>query len=255
MDISATLASTGACFVYYVRNPSEIYLASDTGVFQGPIPLGVAGSLQNSQCTVNAGASSSSASGNNLTVSLAVSFQPAYAGAKNVYATVSSATVTGSWVQLGTWTVVSSGNSSSPPSPVSVTPNNGTASSQVLSFVFSDADGATAITSVQIDINATLVVSHACYIYYARAPNQLYLANDAGVVQGPLTPGVAGTLQNSQCSLNAGTSSAANSGTNLTLNLALTFASGFAGTKNIYMEAAANSLDSGWIVRGAWLVP
>jgi trimeric autotransporter adhesin len=65
----------------------------------------VTGTLENSQCTVDAGASSSSASGNNLTVSLAVSFQPAYAGAKNVYTKVTGAAVDTSFVQLGTWAV------------------------------------------------------------------------------------------------------------------------------------------------------
>jgi trimeric autotransporter adhesin len=136
-----------------------------------------------------------------------------------------------------------------------VTPNNGNTLSQTISFAFSDAGGAAVITSVQVDINATLVVSNACYIHYAQGLNQLSLANDAGILQGALTPGVAGTLQNSQCSVNAGTSSVVASGTTLTLNLALTFASGFAGTKNIYMDSAANTLDSGWVLLGQWLVP
>ncbi len=95
----------GACYLYYVRVYNEIYLASDTGVWQGPIPVGVSGTLQNSQCTVNAGASSATASGNNLTVSLALSFTSAFAGAKKVYAEVENATVDAGWVQLGAWTV------------------------------------------------------------------------------------------------------------------------------------------------------
>jgi hypothetical protein len=91
--------------VYYARSPNEIYLANDTGVFQGPLPLGVAGSIENSQCTVDAGASSASASGNNLTVSLAVSFQPAYSGAKNVYMEVLNSTHDSGWSLKGAWTV------------------------------------------------------------------------------------------------------------------------------------------------------
>jgi hypothetical protein len=48
--------------------------------------IGAAGTLPNSQCTINVGASSVSASGNNLTLNLALTFESAYAGAKNTYA-------------------------------------------------------------------------------------------------------------------------------------------------------------------------
>jgi hypothetical protein len=37
-------------------------------------------------------------------LTLALSFQPAYSGAKNVYTEVGSATVTTAWTQVGTWT-------------------------------------------------------------------------------------------------------------------------------------------------------
>src|SRR5579871_3270761 len=253
--INSTLNGTASCYLFFVHSTNTVYVANDAGSWQGPLTIGTAGTLGSSQCTLNSGSSSVSASGNNLTVNLAITFAASYAGAKNVYVEVRNATFDAGWVQKGTWTVGSTGNSSTPPTPVSVTPNNGNTFSQTISFLFSDLSGATAITSAQIDINSTLVVNHACYIYYARGPNQLYLANDAGVLQGPATPGVAGILQNSQCSLNYGSSSVVASGTNLTLDLALTFTSAYAGSKNIYMEAAANTLDSGWMVRGAWLVP
>jgi hypothetical protein len=252
MDISATLASSGACFVYYVRNPSEIFLANDAGVFQGPIPLGVAGSLQNSQCTVNAGASSASASGNNLTVSLAVSFQPAYSGAKKVYTKVTGATVDTSWVQLGTWTVPSSGSSA--PSAVSVTPNSGSAASQTFQFAYTDPAGATDITSVQMDISAGLVSNGACFVYYVRNPSEIFLASDTGVFQGPIPLGVAGTLENSQCTVNAGASSASASGNNLTVSLAVSFQAGYSGSKNVYTKVTG-ATDTSWVQLGAWTVP
>ena len=51
-------------------------------------------------------------------------------------------------------------------------------------------------------------------------------------------------------------SSSTLSGSTLTLNLAVTFNSAFAGAKNIYMQASdAAGLDSGLQVRGAWRVP
>jgi hypothetical protein len=253
MDISAGLVSNGACFVYYVRNPSEIFLANDAGVFQGPIPLQVAGTLENSQCTVDAGASIANPSGNNLTVSLAVTFKPAYSGAKNVYTKVSSATVDGSWGQVGTWTVPSSGASS--PSAVSVTPNSGSGATQTFAFAYTDPAGATDIVSTQMDISAALVSNGACFVYYARNPGEIYLASDTGVFQGPIPLGVAGTLQNSQCTVDGGASSASASGNNLTVSLAVSFQLAYSGAKNVYTKVSSGTVDGSWGQVGTWTVP
>jgi hypothetical protein len=255
IDISATLSVSGACYLYYPRGLNEMYLASDTGVWQGPLPIGSTGTLQNSQCTLNVGASSASMSGNTLTLNLALSFTAAFAGAKNVYMEVENATHDSGWSQFGSWTVASSVQSLSPPAPVSVTPNTGSGLSQTFAFVFTDGNGAADITTAQIDIAATLSVSGACYVYYPRGLNELYLASDTGVWQGPLPIGSAGTLQNSQCTLNVGASSASMSGNTLTLNLALSFTAAFAGAKNVYMEVENATHDSGWSPHGAWTVP
>jgi hypothetical protein len=65
-----------------------------------------------------------------------------------------------------------------------------------------------------------------------------YLVNDAGNgVLGPVTAGTATTLQNSQCVLNAASSSTSGAGTQLTVFAALSFKPAFAGAKNIYMHA------------------
>jgi hypothetical protein len=105
-----------------------------------------------------------------------------------------------------------------------------------------------------MDIGAALSSAGACYFYYARGANGIYLATDAGAWQGPLTIGSAGTLENSQCSVNAGASSVSASGNTLTLNLAISFAAGFAGAKNLYMEVQNATQDSGWSAYGTWTV-
>jgi hypothetical protein len=257
IDIASTLSVSGACYLYYPRGLNEIYLASDAGVWQGPLALGSTGTLENSQCAVNVGASSASMSGNTLTLNLALSFTAAFAGTKNVYMEVENATHDSGWTQFGAWTVASSVQSASPPAPVSVSPNTGTGSSQTFTFTYTDSNGGADITSAQIDISPTLSVSGACYLYYPRGLNEIYLASDTGVWQGPLPLGRTGTLQNSQCAVNAGASSASASasGDTLTLNLALTFTAGFAGAKNIYMEVENATHDSGWSQYGAWTVP
>ena len=130
-----------------------------------------------------------------------------------------------------------------PPSTVSVSPNSGSGASQTFAFAFSDSSGATDIVSTQIVINSTLAAAGSCYFYYSRVSNAIYLANDAGAWPGYLIVGSTGTMQNSQCVVNAGASSVTVSGNNLTLNLALSFPSAFAGAKNIYMEVQNATLD------------
>jgi hypothetical protein len=256
MVINASLASAGSCYFYYSRASNQIYLATDAGAWQGSLTVGTSGTMQNSQCMVNAGASSVTASGNNLTLNLALTFASGFAGVKNIYMEVHNATQDSGWSQFGAWTVTgSSGASSVPPAPSSVTPNSGSGSSQTFAFAFTDTNGATDIASTQMVINASLASAGSCYFYYSRASNQIYLATDAGAWQGSLTVGTSGTMGNSQCTVNAGASSVTASGNNLTLNLALTFTSGFAGAKNIYMEVHNATQDSGWSQFGAWTVP
>ncbi len=256
IDINAALAVSGACYFYYSRSANAIYLANDAGAWQGALTIGVAGTTQNSQCSLDVGASSVITSGANLTLNLALSFKAGFAGAKNIFVLVQNATQNSGWVQRGTWTatVGSSTTSTSPPVPVSVTPSSGSGSAQTFAFAFSDPNGAADISSLQIDINAALAVSGACYFYYSRSANAIYLANDAGAWQGALTIGVAGTTQNSQCSLDVGASSVITSGANLTLNLALSFKAGFAGAKNIFMLVQNATQNSGWVQRGTWTV-
>ncbi len=255
MDINAALVPNNACYLSYTRASNTITLADNAGAWQTALTVGSAGTSQNSQCTLNAGASSVSASGNTLTLNLALSFASAFAGSKNIYMEVRNANMDSDWSQKGTWTVPSGGSTYATMSAVSVTPGSGSGSAQTFAFTFTDSNGAADIVTAKMDINAALVPNNACYLSYTRASNTITLADNAGAWQTALTVGSAGTSQNSQCTLNAGASSVSASGNTLTLNLALTFASAFAGSKNIYMEVRNANMDSDWSQKGTWTVP
>jgi len=139
-----------------------------------------------------------------------------------------------------------------PPAPVSVTPNSGSGSSQTFAFVFTSPKGYSALSTVLVIVNSTVANAYGCYFVYFQGSQLLYLANDASNAwAGSATPGKSGTLQNSQCSINAAASSVSGSGNNLTLNVALSFQTAFSGTKNIYMDAY-DGADSGWQPEGSW---
>ena len=114
------------------------------------------------------------------------------------------------------------------------------------------------LTTVWAWFNATFAQSSAksCLIYYDRERNTVFLLNDAGTNWQSGGLGSVGALENSQCALSLSASDVSIANTILTLNLALTFKTAFAGPKNIYLYAASKSGgNSGWWDRGDWTVP
>jgi hypothetical protein len=104
--VNNTLNEPGACYLHYDQATNITYLRDDsnpTWVSSGV--LGGTSFLSNSQCALNLGESSFSASGNTLTLNLALTFQPVFAGSQKVYTLVGAGTTNSRWRQLGTWTV------------------------------------------------------------------------------------------------------------------------------------------------------
>ena len=203
---------------------------------------------QNSQCAVDASSSSFSASGNSLTINLAITFFAAYNGSKNIYMLAYDGQNSG-WQQKGTYTVSASAN---PFGPVSVTPASGTGGTQTFAFAFSDPKGASSIYSASMIIGTSAAAASNCYLYFTPSSNAIYLANDAGTAWlTPVVLGTSGTASNSQCSVNASSSSSSISGTSLTVNVSLTFLPAYNGSKNIYM-LLYDGQNSGWVQKGTW---
>jgi hypothetical protein len=219
----------------------------------GPAVLGSANTLQNSQCTASLSGSSTTTSGTNLTLNLALSFTGTFLGPKAILMNASDyAGQSSGWQQMGSYVVTPAVEH--PPQAVSVTPSSGSGLTQVFNFVYSDPDGFADLNAVYTIINNSLSAANGCMIGYLPAGNMLVLMSDAGSPWlGPATPGSAGTLQNSQCTVNLSGSSVSTSGTNLTLTLSLTFSPSFAAAQTIFMEAVDNSgQNSGWQNRGSW---
>jgi hypothetical protein len=139
-----------------------------------------------------------------------------------------------------------------PPALVAASPTSGSGASQTFQFQVSDGVAASNISYLE-----TLFVNtngSSCVIYFNPAGNQLQLLNGAGTAWlSPITIGSTATSQNSECVLNAATSSVQSSGYILTLNVALSFTAAFNGTKTIYIFGADNSgLALPWTQVGTW---
>ena len=246
------------CHGFYDRVVNAFYLYNDalTGL-TGPLTPGSAGSLQNSQCIIN-GATSTPilGSGTDLTVTLGVTLQGAYAAnQQKVYLWVTDNAGTGTgWIQVSTW------NSTSPPQPptvVSATPANPTGPLQTFTFVARDPNGFLDINRVFFQVYSSPTVPvNTCHGFYDRATNAFYLYDDAlGVLTGPLTPGSAGSLQNSQCIINGSTSTPIlGSGTDLTVTLGVTLQGVYAAAQQkVYLWVTDNAgTGTGWIQASTW---
>ena len=106
-----------------------------------------------------------------------------------------------------------------PPSVASMTPSSGNGTTQTFTVQFNDPNEG--LSFAHILFNTSLSDSQGCHVLYVAALNALYLMNDGGTSYlGPMTPGAAGALQNSQCQLNvAGTSITGLGGTAVTFRL------------------------------------
>jgi hypothetical protein len=258
--INSQMQGANACYLYYTKADNRLYLHNDSGTALVPGITPGSGTLQNSQCSVDGAGSSAVASGNSLTLRVAITFPPSFAGAKTIYGFVHDVGgLTSGWQALGTWSVpggVPPPPPVAPPQPLSITPNSGGTSSQLFAVTYADANGHADIHSVRLLFAPQVQGASACYLYYTKADNRLYLHSDDGnALLAGISPG-SGTLQNSQCSVNGSGSSAFWSGDTLTLNLALTFTASFSGSKNIYGFAHdTGGLTSHWITLGTWVVP
>jgi hypothetical protein len=255
---NTTLGSgANSCLLYYQPSTNQLNLLNDAGTAWTAATPDVAGTLQNSQCSLNMAATSVVLNGNTLKLNLAVTFKSVFfSGTKNVY--MYSGDVSGSntgWLQLGTWTLPDGSGVSV--MPVSVVPGSGSGSSQSFTLQYSDVYGPGNLAWVWAWFSASLGnTTSSCLLYYQPSTNQVNLLNDAGTAWTAATPGEAGTLQNSQCSLNLAATSVVPNGYTLTLGLAMTFHPSYAGAKNIYMYAADGSgANSGWQQMGTWTVP
>ena len=103
--INSSLNFSNSCTVDYVPGTQQIYLMNDTGTaWLSPITLG-SGTLENSQCTVNSAASTATLVGNTLTLNLALAFQSAFQGSKNIYMDAKNSVGRSGWTQNGIWVI------------------------------------------------------------------------------------------------------------------------------------------------------
>jgi hypothetical protein len=250
MLFNTSQSFTNACYIIVDVNAGTIALAWDSALGVNSRSFATSTPLSNSQCTV--GAASSTTSGLSAILTVAVTFDGAFSGLKNIYMFASENGVyeTG-WVQMGTYDVAAGGV----PVANSVSPSSGTGASQRYSFAVSDQGGASFITGLAALISSSLNTLDACYVVYDRTAGTISLAYDnPNNGASPVTPGGAQVVSNGQCTLNASDSTVVIGVTSIVVTVDLTFNANFFGAKSTYLDAIEPGFTSGWVTVGSWNV-
>jgi uncharacterized repeat protein (TIGR01451 family) len=106
MLITPDYSESASCYVSFAAASNMVSLANDSGTFTSGMTIGTAGTLQNSQCILDVGASSVDTYGSTLIVALALSFKPSFVGGKYILMGASNGSAETSWqLRGGLWTV------------------------------------------------------------------------------------------------------------------------------------------------------
>jgi hypothetical protein len=249
--LNSSFSGQAACFVYYSRSSGRFVLLNDayTGA-SGSTEPGSAVSVSNNQCTLNGLQSSVSITGETLSVSFALSFKPSFGGARNLYAMADDAGGAASnWVTGGSWSV-----QNRPPTIVSLSPLAGSGANANLTVKVKDPDGGADVSQIYVLVSSAFSGQNACFTYYHKPTNAVWLLNDAGTAAAGLVPlASGGIVSNTQCSVLGSSNITYPSSDTVGLDLHLALKSSFSGPGIIYIMAEDSSgATTGWVNAGQW---
>jgi hypothetical protein len=106
--INDSLDGRNACYLGYDRIGNVLYLLSDNGgtlLSPGIVPNSGTGSVENSQCRLNGSGVTVSASGDNLTLGVNLTFKAGLRGPRIIYNGVQTTTSNSGWEATGAWVI------------------------------------------------------------------------------------------------------------------------------------------------------
>ncbi len=106
LDVGNSIFAPGSCIVAYVPVQNALYLFNDqnTGV-SGAITLGSSNAASNGQCTISGSGAVATLAGNNLSITVPLTFSAAFSGTHDIWGLAQNyAGAQSQWMLLGTWT-------------------------------------------------------------------------------------------------------------------------------------------------------
>lgn len=258
--VNQALDGNRACYIAYSQPDRVLYLVKDSGPDEGllgPLVLGSAGAVSNSQCTIQGAQSSAVVAGNELVLTLRIEFAAGFRGSKVIYTAAGTvANRNSGWNTLGAWQIPE--GTVTYPRTTAMSPATVSTASQVVRLEFEDATSSNNILTGWALINTAVDAREACYVAYFAPANLLFLIPDDGDGARATSIELTGTnaIENSQCRVSAAGSSVVRTGNKLQLSLNLTMKPGFLGPKGIWtaLQTTGGAV-SPWRIAGSWLAP
>jgi hypothetical protein len=250
---ASTFNTTNACYLIWDGNANTISLTYDNPANgQTPFAPGAQGIATNEQCTLNAANSTIVRGVNQVVITLDLTFNATFFGAKNIYLYAAEINTNSGWNIVGSWTVTGGASSA-----ISVSPNSGSGASPTFLFTVSDSSSQTNLTgaTMLITSGAPSSIAGACFLVYNRTAATIGLWDNTGSTALSVKGiGSSATLQNSQCAVGYTVMNLV--GNTMQFSIQLVFnTTNFAGVKSIYLEANEPSSNSGFVYQGSWTVP
>ena len=260
LRVNSTTGGANAIWLRYNASTKRLNLASDAGTFStiGCTP-GSAGTLSNSQGSLNCQQTTVSGSGGELTVHWNITPKAAFGSAtpNQLWMIARDNTgVTSGWEEKGSWTI-----DATPPTLGSLIPSNASTKAgiaETLTAVYGDADGYANLKIIELLVGPAGSWANAIRVSYNASSKKLYLATDSGTFSSiGCAPGIAGTLANSQGTLNCQKTTVSGFDNKLTIKWNIIPKVAFASTtpKKVWMTATDNAgLTTGQILKGSWTI-
>lgn len=246
--VAPSLNIVNACYVVYDRTANTISLAYDNPL-NGASPVTPGGTqvVSNSQCTLKASDSTVVIGLTSVVVTVDLTFNATYFGAKNLYLDAIEPGATSGWLNAGTWTVTGGA-----PEANSSSPSSGSGLSPSFTFTVSDSSSSANISgmSMLFTSGAPSNTANACYLTYNVAAATISLYNNAGTSSSSKGIGSSANLSNSQCAV--GYTVGYPSGNSVVFEVNLQFSSTFTSPQTVYLDALEPGASSGWVSVGSW---
>jgi hypothetical protein len=237
-----------ACYIVYDRAANRLALVADNPANgSASIAVGGSGLVSNSQCAFSGSGSSVSFGETTVTLTVTITFLPAFAGPKNVFLFAAEAGYQSGWVQRGAWNVPGT-----PPTVGTLTPASGSGYQATFQVSATTAVSPSDLTSLAMQFVPGLDTG-GCHVVYNRTAGTIGLFFNGGLELQTKPIGSSATLANAACAV--GYSAANTSGGAVTLTVILVFTPQFPGAKQVQVNATNPYGSSGWQVRGSWTVP
>ena len=105
VDESMTATASGACWIDVNSIKSSVAARTEDGSdWQPSVPIGAAGTAVSSKCSVDAAGVKVETKGNEIAVTLPVTFAAKFAGAKKIWVVASGPRKHSGWQERGAWT-------------------------------------------------------------------------------------------------------------------------------------------------------